>query len=396
MNPSTSGWINKLGHITKHHEMSFQNFGDLLDELKTIGFTYGINIRTLKNIPTEHSASESELAKINLLAALFHTHQTHTNNSNFKSFTELLLQFYKDLNLHNNSLLKKIISESSYATQLEKVIDNRVIISDNIIKKVFNNIFANSLLFIDVLIFKRYLENPKDIKKHAKHLELLAINVTYQALGTKEHNKTDEKLSQLFKASLTFTNEQEQPFNPSYRNNLKKNVNIWENQYFLELACLMIWENKSIDYQKSKFIFDLGRDLKKTPKEIKKSINEISYFFTQNAENISFLKDNNLASQFYGNMTSITNKLILRNKKRLQKELSESKELIGLLSQSTIRDLTPEEKKKAQKQLLDVFKSIPSLAIFMLPGGAILLPIFIKLIPKLLPSSFDDNRIEED
>jgi hypothetical protein len=31
----------------------------------------------------------------------------------------------------------------------------------------------------------------------------------------------------------------------------------------------------------------------------------------------------------------------------------------------------------------------------MLPGGAILLPLFIKFIPKLLPSAFDDNRIED-
>ena len=31
-----------------------------------------------------------------------------------------------------------------------------------------------------------------------------------------------------------------------------------------------------------------------------------------------------------------------------------------------------------------------------LPGGAILLPIFIKLIPKLLPSAFDENRIDEE
>ncbi|MGJ8738978.1 LETM1 domain-containing protein, partial [Zobellia laminariae] len=86
---------------------------------------------------------------------------------------------------------------------------------------------------------------------------------------------------------------------------------------------------------------------------------------------------------------------ILRNSKRLQKELAESKELVFLISKSTIKDLTPEEKKKVQKQLIDIFKSIPSLAIFLLPGGAVLLPIFIKLIPKLLPSSFDENRIEK-
>ena len=67
-----------------------------------------------------------------------------------------------------------------------------------------------------------------------------------------------------------------------------------------------------------------------------------------------------------------------------------------LLTASTYRTLNDEEQKKIQQQLLDIFKSIPSLAIFMLPGGAILLPLFVKIIPKLLPSAFDDNRIEEE
>ena len=87
------------------------------------------------------------------------------------------------------------------------------------------------------------------------------------------------------------------------------------------------------------------------------------------------------------------NKLILRNSKRLLKEIKGSQELVRLMTKSTHTDLNAQEKKKIQEQLLDIFKSIPSLAIFILPGGAILLPIFIKLIPKLLPSAFDDNRI---
>jgi len=43
---------------------------------------------------------------------------------------------------------------------------------------------------------------------------------------------------------------------------------------------------------------------------------------------------------------------------------------------------------------LDICKTIPSLTIFLLPGGAILLPLLVKLIPKLLPSAFDENRID--
>ena len=88
-------------------------------------------------------------------------------------------------------------------------------------------------------------------------------------------------------------------------------------------------------------------------------------------------------------------KLITRNSKRLYQEIKDSKELMVLITHSTVRDLTKEEQKKVQEQLLDIFKSIPSLAIFMLPGGALLLPLVVKFIPKLLPSAFDENRIDD-
>jgi hypothetical protein len=70
----------------------------------------------------------------------------------------------------------------------------------------------------------------------------------------------------------------------------------------------------------------------------------------------------------------------------------ESKELFYLLKESTYRNLTDVEKQKVKDQLFDIFKSIPSLAIFALPGGGILLPIIIRFIPQLLPSSFNENN----
>ena len=169
-----------------------------------------------------------------------------------------------------------------------------------------------------------------------------------------------------------------------------------ENAYLIDIACLTVWEDHSLDYKESKFIFSIGMDIGFEKKAISKSLEEVENFFNKNAKIVPFLKDNNLAIQFYDSMSKVVNKLILRNSKRLQKELSESAELVALLSKSTMRDLTKEEKKKVQNQLVDIFKSIPSLAIFILPGGAVLLPIFIKLVPKLLPSSFDENRVEKN
>ncbi|WP_264554443.1 LETM1 domain-containing protein [Flavobacterium sp. N1861] len=78
----------------------------------------------------------------------------------------------------------------------------------------------------------------------------------------------------------------------------------------------------------------------------------------------------------------------------MTKEIVESKELMILLAKSTTKDLDDVEKKKVKKQLLDICKTIPSLTIFLLPGGGILLPILVKYIPQLLPSAFNENLDE--
>ena len=62
-----------------------------------------------------------------------------------------------------------------------------------------------------------------------------------------------------------------------------------------------------------------------------------------------------------------------------------------LIKKSTNSKLSIEEKEKIKIQLLDICKAIPSLAVFLLPGGALLLPLLIKLIPDILPSAFRDD-----
>jgi hypothetical protein len=74
----------------------------------------------------------------------------------------------------------------------------------------------------------------------------------------------------------------------------------------------------------------------------------------------------------------------------------QNKQLVVLLAQSTQRSLTKEEKKVVKSQVIDICKTIPSLAIFLLPGGSLLLPILIKFIPTLLPSSFNENLQNEN
>ncbi len=393
MNPSGPGWINKFGEVVTNKAGIYSDFSTLYESLKTNGFVYGINVRIPSYINIEHKPSEDEMAKINLVSALYFTYSLERRESSFDDFLETIFTFYKELKVSQISFLNKILTGSKTSAQLEKLIDSRVYLEDNVISRTFNSIITNSLLFIDVLTLRHYLRGGEKIREHAQKLEYLAINITYHALNAKEKNKSDEKLSQLFAASLSFIDDDESHFDGSYREVLLTNYSPWENQYFLDVASLTVWEDYSLDYKESEFIYGIGKDMGFPVEQIAKSLEDISNFFKKNVQNISFLKDTNLAVQFYDSMSKVVNKLILRNSKRLQKELSESKELVYLISKGTVKDLSADEKKKIQDQLVDVFKSVPSLAIFLLPGGAVLLPIFIKLIPALLPSSFDENRV---
>ena len=395
MNPSATGWIDKYGSISRDNLYAFKDFQDLYAGLKKAGFVYGLNIKIPRFIPVEHSLSEDEKAKINLLTALFYTFRMHNNEGDYKDFLKKIIEFYKLLNVHPSTFLDKILKGNKTSAKLETLINARVYLDDNVFSKTFNNIITNGLLFIDVLTFKYYLEGGTDIRSHAQTLEYLVINIAYHALNSKEKNKADEKLSQLFESSLTFIDGQQQDFDGSYRNQLKSYPYSWQNQYFLDVACVTVWEDKTLEFQESEFIYGIGKDLGFSTKEISRSLEEITSFFERNSKIIPFLKSSNMALQFYDGMSKVVVRLIQRNSKRLQKELTESRDLMYLISKSTVRDLSKAEKKKVQDQLLDIFKTIPSLAIFMLPGGAVLLPIFIKLIPKLLPSAFDENRIEK-
>jgi hypothetical protein len=127
---------------------------------------------------------------------------------------------------------------------------------------------------------------------------------------------------------------------------------------------------------------------------VQKSIENIKVFSLNSKQKVSLFEYATPIKKFYTQSTGTVKRLIVRNKDRLQKELQESGELLKLLGVSTYRELSKEEKNKVKEQLLDICKTIPSLTIFLLPGGAILLPLLVKFIPKLLPSAFDENRVD--
>ena len=83
-------------------------------------------------------------------------------------------------------------------------------------------------------------------------------------------------------------------------------------------------------------------------------------------------------------------KAVQLNKARLMQEIRQSRGLYEILQKwKSGTTLNEEEREFAISQLLDIAKTIPTLTIFMLPFGGLVLFFIIKYLPiQILPKSF--------
>jgi hypothetical protein len=390
MNPSANGWIKKLlKEVAKNNSFLNLESETFYSALRDCGFIYGSNFDVVCDVIQNKDFTEEELCKTNLFLALFHTHSNANTDS---PFIESAINFYTEINQLKTSYFLGFLGEKKSNEQLEKIIQKRIQIDDNFITKNFNYFIINALLYIDILAYQEYLKHNSISIEYIKNLEASIETISLNILDSKESkNQYDISLIKLFEASLRFQNGESITYAEAI-SNIKFDL---EKYYILDLACMATWSDKTIDKNEKLFLIQLSTDLQVDSSHINQSIKTVNSFYTTHKDHIALLNSNNMVQSFYKNSSTMVKKLITRNSKRLYQELKNNKELMVLLSQSTSRDLTNKEQKKVQEQLLNIFKSIPSLAIFMLPGGALLLPLVVKFIPKLLPSAFDENRIEE-
>ncbi len=390
MNPSASGWITKLlKELSKNQEFLNQSEAAFYCSLKDAGFIYGNSKSTIATFIEVQDLTDEEMSKVNLFLALFIAH--HKSKSKQK-FLDSIVDFYKNIDVYKSSFFSNLFSENISNNLLEKIIHKRVQIDDNILIKNFNYFVINALLYVDILAYHEYLIRNSISSSYIKKLEASIEKIVLDVLNSKiVKTNYDESLIKLFESSMRYQDNAHISHEEAIANLTSK----YEKWYLFDIACMSTWNDKIIDEKEQLFLHNIGNKLNLDESTIVSSINSVNSFYTKHKDNIDLLSSRNIVENFYDNSSKMVSKLISRNKKRLRKELSQSKELVKLIGQSTVRDLSKEEQKQLQDQLIDVIKSIPSLAIFILPGGALLLPLLVKFIPKLLPSAFDDNRIDE-
>ena len=395
INPSANGWIDKFfAGVPAHSETTSTGY---YQQVRNTGFVYGhvIEVNHFAKKQTWGWTAE-EMTKVALLDALFGIYCLETGMNDSKGFIKSAIGFYKEMTPEGFNILQKVLPSSPTSYRLEDILDERVHTNENIVSRNFSHILTNALLFMDVLGFRQYLLNGELPEKYMRKLEETIIRIVLLALRSKKkQTEYDNLLIMLFESSVRYTKLKD--VNADTLNNIETGYyeSELEKFYLMDIAGMAIWTDGMTDENEINFLYALAQNLGIDDETAAESIASFDVFIRLHKKDIPYFNYTHPVKHFYDHAAQTVMLLINRNRKRLAKELSNNAELMLLLTHSTHRSLNAGEKKKMKKQLLEICKTVPSLAIFLLPGGSLLLPLLIKFIPQLLPSMFNEN-LEKD
>ncbi len=401
MNPSAPDWILKFLNLFERKDLlePFESGDIFYDALKQTGFIYGVSVAAVpKKSLGSLKLTEEEYAKINLLhALLFQFYKKNSTGTNEEGIVDIL-SFYQQLEKRKIGFFQRFSLSQNPANTLEHILSTRLQDANTLLKKNTVSLLTHALLYLDVLAYRQWQIDPSNAKKYYKQLEIVILTGCFYTLKSKKKKtKYDKLLIELFESSSEYIIDSADGDGATFLesiNYMNNSEDSLEKKYMLDLCCLTVWEDLNLDEAEHQFLQQMLVTLDFSENELSNSLSALNVFSEKYSKKILLFEYSHPVKQFYKQSASTVKLLIIRNKDRLARELEESGELMVLLGQSTLRDLSAEEKTKVKEQLLDICKTIPSLTIFLLPGGTVLLPLLVKFIPKLLPSSFHDNRIE--
>jgi hypothetical protein len=399
INPSAHGWIDKFFIEQKTSEKPIMvSQEEFYLRTRATGFIFGhiVSFDAIKPIPITERLPE-EISKIGILNALYQMYCLVKGDTDQNHFISETVAFYSFLTPKGFNPLQKMLPSSSESSKLEKIIHERVQTNEDLFSKNFSHVITNALLFVDVLAFKKYLEKGSLPEKYLNKIEDIVVSIVSLSLKSKTGISVhDDLLQKLFESSVRYTKFSNKGIKTIDDLDLSFLSNDLEKFYVIDLAGISLWSDAKVENEERYFLFKLGEKLNIPETFTIESINFINDFIVKYKNEIPYFNNSNPVKNFYDHTTESVQILINRNKNRLVKELSQSKELMHLLAKSTHKDLDKDEKKKIKTQMLDICKTIPSLTIFLLPGGGLLLPILIKFIPQLLPSAFNENEERDE
>jgi len=360
------------------------------------------------NIPSKYKFykewSDKDKLKIIFTETLLYTDLVISGNFNSTDLSDSLIikslrslkEFYAlmfltpyDVNEKDNILIKDI----------EEIIDNRIEINKQFLNEINPVDFHNFFVLIDILMYYDWKMNniiPK--LSYYNSIQFLIFQIFILSIKSSANTKRDENFSlNYFKYSSDLPSNLSARIKSHVQNgitideiNINSGFSILTKEVLLEMAMIATLSDKTISEEQTECLFKLKDILKIDNQTYERDFLLLQQFVLNNYSRIAYYKNKSdyrfLTDVFYNKLGV----LIKKNKAKLEREVGESRELVELLWKAKNQNLNEEEKKKIKTQLWDILRTIPSFAIFMVPGGSFILPLLIKILPEelILPSNF--------
>lgn len=411
--PGAKGWISKYGDMLQKGEVrvpSTLSEQSDMDELLHVQFLetgivfgHAVNFLFYKDTKANKWPEENRISVL-LLESLYVLFLIkHTGEKSYSEFIKSLVHFYER---HNAKGIKSFFgflnSKESDSEKIEKILSKRTEKKGSVFESsIFISYLNNSFIYLDVILYSDFLDphyssKKSDYQVYAKQaLDVLA----HAAQADGDVNLLEQSIFDKFYTAATLSSKNskikerisEADFD---KLNLELNNNQLYRYFLLSIAILIIYASQiEIDDDEKSFLYRLADKLDVQNNEIEELVAIIENFVQLNSSQIQEYKPKKTHQLFFDNLSEKWINLLGRNKEKFVIELKQNKELISLIKKSMVQELSGDEKEKVKTQFLELLKTMPSLAIFMLPGGALLLPLVIKIIPSLIPSSFKDNEV---
>lgn len=417
LHPGSKGWIKKYFSILENYESYLNKYpGTILGAeeliygyLQPTGILYGYPTKLLF-LEDEYLSkwTSEETFKVILLEGLIlidHIQKGKFDQGSLEKSLENYVRFYESTELEKAKKSWLNFKGLSVYEKIESIIDQRVDIKARFSNKLWTSYLYNSLLFHDLLLYQDYNNgaDPKLLCEKRGEVMLDMVKVVAAAANVDGDPEDEEfKIFEVFIASADLDDTRHEIAEDFFKN--RKSLDDIEFKYekswllcryILELAILTVWSDQQVVDSEHEFLNKLIEKLGIEEEEKDKSFIAIQSFVNKNQSKIPFLQDKGDMSMLMSGATDRWAKILGRSKDKLATELSQSKELVALIAKSTTGDLSKEERDKVKRQFKDLARTIPSLGLFLLPGGSLLLPIILKIIPDLVPSAFRVNEVKE-
>ena len=414
--PGSKGWINKYFDLERRNEFSLEFSAPKgltrkeyvhLRFLRS-GIVFGFPVkRIFANELKDSKWTQNEKLKVLLFESLLLIYLMENSEEPLdpEKFKASLLSFYAE---HNASGLSKVFGLFMKETpdeRLENILTQRLSVKSKLIEgQYWLGYLSNTFVYLDIVLYRNFLKNRKETLSNYNELANNAlVAITMAAYSDDIITDQEKAMFKVFLSSANLKDSEERVAKLRFKHGASladfseiAKSNVLFRRFLIDITALTIFVNQERLPEEIQFFNEMCDFLDVPKKEVHNAMTMIENFVLQNSSQMSLLSSRSSYEKLYGSVSKRWIKVLSRNSDKLALELKESKELVQLIRKSTSDELSKEEKELVKSQFMDIVKSMPALAIFMLPGGALLLPLILKIIPDLVPSAFRDNELDDE